>query len=206
MLDLSVSSIIEKNSIAGDGAWILLLEIKLKTPATTLRLTRNTDPITWNLHTWTPFPFDLDEMTEDSRGETPTISIKISNVTRIVQYYMEAGDGAVGAEVTLYVVHSKHLDTTASFEETFEITDSAADNQWITINLGAGYPVAARRPEDRMLKNFCNFEYGGIRCGIPAATKVTYPTCNKTLANCRERNNKERYGGEPSLTSGGIYV
>lgn len=206
MLSLSAAAIIEKNKIAADGAFLVLLEIVLTTPAITLRLVRNTDEITWRGQTWTPFPFDLDDVTEDSKGELPSITIRVSNVTRIIQYYLEQGNGGVGATVTLFVVHSKNLASAAAeLEETFEITDSSADANWVTFSLGAGYPLMARRPEKRMLKNFCPFEYGGIECSVSAATKAAYPACQKTLLQCRERNNSARYGGEPSIP-GGLYV
>jgi len=206
MLSLSAAAIVEKNSISTDGVFLVLLEIVLTTPATTLRLVRNTDDITWRGNTWSAFPFDLDDVSEDGKGELPSVTIRVSNVTRIIQYYLEQGNGGVGATVTLFVVHSKNLaSTTAELEESFEITDSSADAQWVTFSLGAGYPLMARRPEKRMLKNFCPFEYGSIECGVSAAEKLDHATCQKTLLQCRDRANSARYGGEPSIP-GGLYV
>lgn len=208
MLTLSSAAIIEKNKLAADGTWLVLLEINLVSPATTLRLVRNTDNITWNGQTWVAFPFDLGDVTEDSKGALPALTLTVSNVTRTIQYYLEQGAGAVGATVTLYVVHSKHLDlTTPELMETFEVISAKADAMNATFELGASYPLMARRPEKRIMKNFCPFIYGGPECAVSATELIGHPTCGKTLADCRARNNSKRFGGEPSLpVPGGIYV
>lgn len=207
MLNISAAAKIEKNKLAADGAWLVLLEITIPILNETLRLVRNTDDVTWRGYTWTAFPFEPDEISEDSKGELQTLAVKVSNVTRTIQYYLEQGDGGIGATVKLFVVHSKHLDLTqAEYEETFEITSTSADAQWVTFSLGLGYPLMARRPERRILKNFCHFEYGGAECAVSAAVKLDHPTCNKSLVNCRERENSVRYGGEPSIPSGGTFI
>lgn len=207
MLNISAAAKIEKNKLAADGAWLVLLEIIIPVLNETLRLVRNTDDITWRGYTWTAFPFVPDEISEDSKGELQTLAIKVSNVTRTVQYYLEQGEGGVGASVKLYVIHSKHLNlTTAEFEETFEITSTSADAHWVTFSLGPGYPLMSRRPERRILKNFCPFEYGGAECAVSAFVKLSYPGCNKSLVACRERGNSVRYGGEPSIPAGGTFI
>ncbi len=207
MLDISAAAKIEKNKLAADGVWLVLLEIIIPVLNETLRLVRNTDNITWRGYTWTAFPFVPDDINEDSKGELQTLAIKVSNVTRTVQYYLEQGDGGIGASVKLYVIHSKHLELAqAEFEETFEITSTSADAHWVTFSLGPGYPLMARRPERRILKNFCQFVYGGTECAVSAAVKLEYPSCNKSLADCRKRGNSVRYGGEPSIPAGGTFI
>lgn len=207
MLNISAAAKIEKNKLAADGAWLVLLEIMIPVLNETLRLVRNTDDVTWRGYTWTAFPFAPDNIAEDSKGELQTLAVKVSNVTRTIQYYLEQGEGGVGASVKLYVVHSKHLDLTqAEYEETFEVTSTTADAQWVTFSLGPGYPLMARRPEHRILKNFCRFQYGGVECAVSAAIKQDKPTCNKSLVDCRERHNSIRYGGEPSMPAGSTFI
>lgn len=206
-LSISAAAILEKNKLNGDGAFLILLEIVLDAQ-TTLYFVRNNEDIVWNGRTWTAFPFDLDDETEDSRGEIPTLKVKVSNVTRTIQYYVESTNGGVGATVRIRVVHSKHLDlTTPELEAEFEVVDVSTNALWVEFELGPGYPIMSRRPERRFLKNHCPFEYEtGGECCVDPAKFVIYPTCGHTLADCRLRGNADRFGGEPTIPGGGIYV
>lgn len=202
MLTLSTAAKLLKNELHSDGAWLLLLEVQVK-GLETIRVCRNTDDIEWNGFTWIAFPFDLGEVSEDSKGTLPKVELKVSNVTRTLQYYIEQANGGVQSTVILRVVHSKHLDLTSpELEEMFSVTGVSVNAQWVTFSLGMNYPSGARRPLRRYLKNFCPFKYKGIECGSTAS----YATCDKTLVQCRERNNAVRFGGEPGIPSGGMYI
>lgn len=206
MLSLSAIAKAEKNKISSDSAWIVCLKIEI-TGAPVIRICANNEPITWQYETWTPFPFDIDDMSEDSKGELSTLNVKVSNVTRALVPYIEAGNGGLGSKVSLYIVNSKNLASiTPEVEETFVVTKVSYNTQWVAFELGSGYPEQSRRPERRLFKNYCQFEYCGVECGAVPSIKNTYPTCKRTLADCRERGNNTRYGGEYSIPEGGLYV
>jgi len=207
-LSLFSAAIIEKNKTMSDGAWLILLEIYFSGLAQPLRIVRNNDIITWNGNTWTPFPFELEDVSEDAAGEVPNVAVKVSNVTQEIQGFIESSGGGVACTINLYVVHSKHLDvTTPAVMEVFTITDVKCDPVWVTFNLGPDYPVYARRPERRFLSDYCQYmNYGGIECGVTAATVAAFPGCRRTLADCRTRSNSARFGGEPAIPNLGIYV
>lgn len=207
MLNLSAAAIMEKNKLASDGAWLVLLKILGKQEGVVpIYLVRNRDPIMWNQIEWVPFSFDMDNINDDGQGEIQSLTIKVSNVTRVIQGYLEAVSGGVDATVTVMVVHSNHLDVTdPEVEEEFSVTGTSCDDQWVYFTLGPAYPVSSRRPERRYLKNFCQFEYCGIECGLTDAVKTQYPNCDKTAVACAYRNNLTRYGGQLSI-GGGIYV
>lgn len=203
MLTLSAAAKLLKNTLHSDGAWILLLEIQVAGLSTVLRVCRNTADITWNGYTWVAFPFELGDISEDSKGTLPSVELKVSNVTRTLQYYLEQANGGVQSKVVLRVVHSKNLGLTSpELEEMFSVTKVAVDAMWVTFTLGMNYPSGVRRPLRRFLKNFCPFKYKGIECGATS----NYPTCDKTLASCRTRGNSKRFGGEPGIPSGGMYI
>lgn len=180
-LNLSRVAKLEKNRIAGDGAWLILLEITLKTPEgddLTLRVVRNNEDIEWNRQTWVGFPFDLDEVVEDSGGELPQIGLRISNITRAVQHYVEEAGGGVGASVRLLVIHSSNCnrpeDPEANLpevDETFTVRSVKCDINWVHFTLSGDYPTMRRVPETRYLKDFCPFPFRGIECGyVPMET------------------------------------
>ncbi|GBG57772.1 hypothetical protein SPFL3102_01491 [Sporomusaceae bacterium FL31] len=208
-LPISAAAILEKNKLTSDGAWLVLLEVNVP-DMETLFFVRNTDNIIWPAvggNQYIAFPFEMDDTSQDSKGEIPGLTVRVSNVTRSVQSYLEAAQGGVGATVTIRVVHSRHLDqVTPEVEEEFSVQDTAADDNWVYFNLGPAYPINARRPERRYMKNFCPYEYGDCECGISSEVYRTFPSCGHTLTDCRIRNNSKRFGGEASIPQGGIYL
>ena len=201
MLDLSAVAKLEKNKVASTGAWLVLLEIQFQ--GATIRIVNNTENVTWNGQEWIAFPFTLGEVTEDSKGELPQLTLKVSNVTRAMQQYVEQHAGGTDAMVILRVVHSDHLDlATPEIEEYFMIKKTNTDAQWVTFTLGPDFTMTQRIPPDRYKKNFCPFKFKGIKCAyLGAATE-----CNKTLGRCRELNNSIRYGGHPGIPGVPTYV
>ena len=114
MLSLSTIAKMEKNKLEQDSCWLVLLEIAIS-DTESIRLVRNTEDINWNGYTWIAFPFDLDVISDSGDGEIQSVTVKVSNVTRAVQKYLEDTKGGVGAEVTVMVINSKRLDLVDSF-------------------------------------------------------------------------------------------
>lgn len=202
MLTLSNVAILEKNKLASDGAWIILAEINVA-PGLILRLCRNTEDIIWNGETWTAFPFELEAPRQSASGEIPNFTIKVSNVTRTVEGYIEEAGGGVGAVVRLMVVMSNHLNLTApELDEEFSVQSTSYDEQWVTFTLTGAVNLFRRVPLRRFLKNFCPFQYKGPECR--AGSPLT--DCDKSLSACKKRNNQQRFGGEPAIPQGGLYA
>ena len=202
MLNLSSAAILEKNKLSSDGAWIILAEINVA-PGLTLRLCRNTSDIVWNGETWVAFPFELEPPRQSAGGELPCFTIKVSNVTRTVEGYLEQAGGGVGIVVRLMVVMSNHLNlTTPELDEEFSVQSTSYDEEWVTFTLTGAVNLFRRVPLRRFLKNFCPFQYKGPECKATSAL----PTCDKSLSACQERNNARRFGGEPAIPQGGLYA
>ena len=201
MLTLSQAAQLEKEKLNGESAWIVLLEIQVA-GLDTIYICRNTENITWDSKEWIAFAFELEDIKEDSKGEIPNLTLRVSNVSLALQSYIEQGNGGVGAKVIFRVVLSKHLDAAeAELEEEFICNSTSIAEQWVTFNLGCGDPRMKRIPSRRYIKNFCPFKYKGIECASTSLETL----CNKTLSNCRERNNSIRFGGFQSIPQGGIY-
>lgn len=206
MNNLSAAAKLLKNKLASDGAYIALLEIAIYGTGIVVRLARNTDDITWAGQTWTAFPFDLADLTETSDGEIPEVTLQVANVDRIIQGYVEQASGGGKSSATIRVVNSKLLaETDPLLEEFFTVTKTSCKEDYVYFTLGMGYKKA-RRPLGRYMKNHCPYKYGGCKCGVSSATMTTYPVCDHTLVNCRLRGNSKRFGGQPLVGSGGLYV
>ena len=206
MLSLSDAAKLQKNLLSSDGAYLILLEIHIAGTDIILKLVRNTEDIVWNGETWTAFPFTLGNVKNTSDGEIPEITLGVSNVNRIVQSYVEQANGGGNSPVIIRVVNSNLLtETEPLLEEYFTATKCSCKEDYVSFTLGMGYKKT-RRPLQRYMKNFCNACYNSARCGVSAAAYAKYPTCDHTLTNCRLRGNSTRFGGQPLIGQGGLYV
>jgi lambda family phage minor tail protein L len=201
MLTIPAALLPIKNALAQTGAWVILLEITL-VDATVLRLTSNNADVTWSSQTWQTFPFELQDLLSTSQGEFPTLTIRVSNAGRIMQSYLEQGQGGIGSTVTVRVVHSQHLtETTPAIEETFDVVASSADAEWCSITLGAPNPIMARFPRHRYVRDHCRWIYKSTECGYTGALE----TCDRDMVDCRLHSNSARFGGFPGIPGAGFY-
>lgn len=206
MSSLSLAQVIEKNKLATDGAWLILVEIFLGGGSEIIRIVRNDEDIEWGGNTWTAFPFSLDLIESTVAGEIPRLTVVASNVQGILYGLVSQYEGGVDADITIRVVHSKHLLESAYMQESYSVTKVTYNAEEISFSLGANLMLSKRVPEKRYMKDHCPFKYGDTDCDVSEGKKAEFPTCNKTFANCIERENQVRYGGFPTIEQGGIYA
>lgn len=202
MKSLSEALIFEKNKLATPSAWIVLLEITL-TDDTVFRFARNTEDVVFDGNTYTAFPFEIDSIGQHSKGEIPTVRLKISNVTQLIQPYLETLDGGIGSTVKVIVVNSAHLsETYTELEMTFDVIACNSTAQWVTFTLGAPNPLRQRFPLDQYIAMHCRWRFKSIECAYSGGET----DCNRTFKRCRELNNTVRYGGFIGMRSGTVRV
>jgi phage-related protein len=142
----------------------------------------------------------------------PTVPLQVSNVSRAIQAYVEQYSGGVGFPVKIVIVNSEHLSE--DYDElsyNFSIMESSYDSMWVTFHLGTPSPLRMRFPQDMFIADHCNWRYGTaaagfVECAISAATLAQYPSCQRTLAACRLRQNSARYGGFKGLSAMGYRI
>ena len=130
-LVISSDIIREKNKIEGGGIFIILLKIIIPGLEEPITITSDTNETVWNEETYVPFPFLLEEIHDTIKGDVPQVQLKISNVTRAIEAYIQQYDeyckenGYSPIVVYIYVVHSEHLEETDPIVEyIFELTNS----------------------------------------------------------------------------------
>ena len=214
-MPLSLSSVViaEKNKLHSTSAWLIALEITVPGVAEPIRVVRNSENISWRSKIWIAFPFELEEIGEESKGEVPRVQIRVSNVSRAMELYLQHYDiyckteGYTPIEVSIFVVNSLDLaNDDPAVQYDFELIQPKTDSRWATFTLGATNPFERRFPPNRMSKSHCRFRFNypagsDKRCGW---TGSGFTECNKTLGDCRERSNSIRFGGTPGLGGGGI--
>jgi len=205
-LILSAASIGEKNKLASSSAVLVLLEIDYDPEP--IRVVANNENIVWPASggdTYVAFNFDFDNLDEAKQKQATEVTLKVSNVSKVMQSYIEPDDGSIGREVIVRVVHEDLLaETTPWVELTFTVKKTDFDNLWVYFHLGTENLFTRRWPRDTAKKDFCRFKYQGAdgRCGSTSGLT----TCDKTLAACRVRNNSERFGGFAGLGRKGFFA
>ena len=204
-LSFSVAGKIEKNKLANNKPWLLLVEVAL-TDDLSIHLVMNNEKITWNGIEWIAFPMKFEDRTQDTKSIS-TFGISISNVDGVAQSYLEEYNGLTDHDVTIRLVHYAHLDNTVpEMEETFEVQKTNYDESWVKFTLGANFFLFFRALADRYLKDYCRHKYGKIECGVNAACTIQYPACMHVLTDCRLRMAASgitniRFGGFPGMGS-----
>jgi len=196
--------IIEKNKLATAGAWIILLEITLTDgDSTVLRFARNTEDVVFDGNNYTAFPFEIEPTKQTSKGEIPTVTLRVSNVTRLIQPYLEDLDGGVGSIAKITVINTNHLNEDYSeLEMTFDVLACQSSARWVTFTLGAPNPLRQRFPLNQFIALHCRWRFKSAECGYTGEET----TCNRTLKNCRELGNSTRFGGFPGMRTGAVRV
>jgi phage-related protein len=187
-MSLTPAAIEEKNKIHTDSAWLTLFEVQAPTP---IYIVDDNQNATWNGIEWLASPMKVGEITNNG-SENPSLTVQFSNVRLNLGVAVAQLKGAGGTPVIVRIVNSKLLSEPASREEYFEIVKTNIDPFWVTFTLGIRNDLKKKIPAFTIFKNFCNYEeYKGLECGSTSELL----TCNRTLQDCRLRNNSGRFGG-----------
>ncbi len=161
----------EKNRTASPYAWLVLLEITL-TDNTIIRLVKNDkDDVVFEGNTYTAFNFQLDPTVQNSKGQIPTITLRVSNVTFLLQSKLQTLNGAIGSTVRMIIVNSNLLASDVSdLEMNFEVLAASSTNQWAEFQLGSPSPLRQRFPLNKYNALGCGFRFETVECDYVRST------------------------------------
>ncbi len=207
MKELPANLITEKNKVYGSDPWITMLEITL-TDSTVIRLCNNNEDVVYDGNTYTSFPFIIDPIISDAEGVIPALSLKVSNVTRFLQPYLESLNGGLNSTVKLTIVNTGLLtEDYTELELTFTVMGCSSSSQWVEWKLGMANPYNRRFPLWRYLAEHCPWTFTeGVAVGVNVECSYigAYTTCDHTLENCVLRENTANYGGYIGMMSGAV--
>jgi len=217
-LNISNWAIAEKNKLVQTTCWVLVLEITIPTDpdrnhgnsTEIVRVVSDNKNLVWQGYTWQAFPFEIDEIGENSKGEIPRVEIRISNISRVFEYYLQEYDyflktnGFSPITVRIMVVNTGNLSNPVpEVSYDFDLQQPKTNALWATFSLGVSSPYRRRFPEYRILKNHCQYpRYKGPEC----RSTSTELDCDRTFTDCRLRNNSPRFGGFPGAGGSALRV
>jgi len=221
-MTFTATEYLEKNRLASPNIWMVLLKVTI-IDGTILRIVQNKEFVIWpviNGDTYAAFPFDLGETSESSKGEIPSATLRMSNISRSIMPYLESNNGLVDSIVNVYVVNSLNVYTPSkgwgtnnnnpAVELEFKIMASSYDRQWIYFTLGGTNIFNKRFPRNKVYRNICRYSgalgtengFKGARCQYSGSVSK----CDRALVTCRLLGNSINFGGFPGVGSKGIYV
>lgn len=163
--DLPAAIIREKNRIASDSPFLVLLTITFPVDgATNFYLVSNTENITFQGQEYTAFPFTMAFPDESSKGELTFATLKIFNINPIFRPYIEETKGGIGATVTVAIVNTAYLaENYAELTATFDVLQSTISLPAITFKLGYRNLMLVRLL-GRYIAMHCKWPFKGVRC------------------------------------------
>lgn len=210
MLNFSSDLIQYKNLLVDTGAWIILIEIPDAIDPiandSLIRICSNTQEIEWPTGStkskWSPFPFILDSFGENSKSEIPTTSLKICNIDRMLNSFLEENHGLLGRTVIIRIIHTKALNIVEGIPiYKFKIKSVSVNNQWVTLTIGADSLFSKQDPMYKMNRTFCRYKrrLDDNLCGYTKENPGHTQVCDGTLSKCRELGWVFRFGGFPGM-------
>ncbi|KAA5604429.1 hypothetical protein F1188_16355 [Roseospira marina] len=198
---LSVATIIEANRIHSETAFLIALEVDIVDPVTntlveTMRAVCNDEDITFNGQTYIATHFTVGA--ETAAGETPNITLSITDYTNALSKPMELYGGGVGFEARILVINSGALDAPPEISERFKVIQASIRSFVVSFTLGAENPLTMRCPTRLQYRDRCPWRYKGPQCGYAG----DMPSCDYTLQGdngCAAHGNNLRFGGFPGL-------
>lgn len=154
--------------------------------------------------TYQKFPISMEAVTENIQAEIDTIKIKVANVNRLIQSYLETYDLREKMLSIKQVWANQLADTDNYIQYLFWIDKYSANDQTIEFECSSKFDVnEVNLPLGRYFRGVCRWRlYKGVECAYTGALL----TCNRTLADCRLHNNQLRFGGFPSVPTQRTFI
>ena len=168
-----------------------------------LRFAEYDTNVTFNTLEYQKFPITHNEISENTQGTIDAVEVTVSNISRLIQFYLEQYDFR-GKKVSIKLVWANQLDDPDAYiEDTYYIDSYTADQNNVTFTLTSKFDVLDMQlPGRKYSRNYCHWKFRSAECGYNNGVTE----CNKTLQRCRELGNQKRFGGFPSIGSSRIFV
>lgn len=210
-LDLAI----EKNRMESADSWAVLYELRVAGGQFAYFLTQQSVPITFPAtdgDVYYPFPIEIGEFEQDGEGSRPSLTIRVSNISREIQDALDQYDGLRNETVIVRVVNTAQLGDAANvFDAEFEIKSTEAGEESVEFQVSAHEDLDQQFPSRKFVRGHCPVVYGGIECGWgnagipglnpPGSTQLLF-SCSHLLEGpngCREHGQAYADAGETPL-------
>lgn len=162
--------------------------------------------------TYLKFPITHDRITENTKGEVDSTTVQLSNVLRLIEYYLQNYD-LRGKKVSIKLVYADALDDPDCFIEFSNYIDSYVSNvRDVIFTLMSKFDILnLSLPSVLWLRDFCQWEFAcpAVRAlgrGLECAYAGAETSCNRTWQRCKELGNSRRFLGARGIPGRRGYV
>ena len=199
-VSLTIADVIDKNKIASENAWLVLLNVRIRDEldqlVETLHLVKNNENIEFQGQLYTAVEFAMSIKNESN--EEPSLTINAFDPSGFLREKMEAYNGGIGSEVDFIVVNSGNLEAPPEIEETFVVTGASAPDIKVDWTLGTENPLRNRFPIRDQYRDRCQWQYKGRRCKY-SGSLVSCDFTKDGANGCKVHNNLRNFGAFPAL-------
>lgn len=199
----------DKHKIASTTPWLLLVDFCWN--GQHVRVVRNPSAVTYDAgdgqgpQSYMPFNFELTGAATANDGSLPSVSLKVSNVNRIIEGAIVQYQGAAGSTATIFVLNTDNPTGEAELAMQTTIIKTSTSPAWVTFTLSAASPLRTLFPKYLYYQYTCMWPYKGAQClyaGAAVTCDLTYAGTNGCIAH----NNQIRFGGFPGIGSNGASI
>jgi len=153
--------------------------------------------------TYQKFPITHSEIGENTKGEVDTIKVQVSNVSRLIEAYLQMYD-LRGKKVSIKMVFANQLDDPDCCIEFSDFIDSYTSNikDVVFVLMSKFDLLGVTIPKMIYLRDYCQWIFKGTQCAYSGSAT----TCNKTWARCKELGNSLRFIGFRNIPDRRGYV
>lgn len=219
---IASSLITIKNQTHSTAPWVWIYDADLD-GTNILSAAGHDVSVTYNSRIYSPFPIAVQGLEKSSSGDLPTPVITVSNLSREVVGYLEAG-GILDRRVKISLMNTTDTSSIVDFGE-WVVLDAAVSMTAASFRLGSYQLFDAPFPSRRQMRVRCDNAYGGRECGydttlsnlISAASPSFDPTTcdfsifggngcvvhgDNEVAHGRYRNHPKRVGSHLGIAKG----
>jgi len=142
------------------------------------------------------FPISHSDITENVKGEIDNVKVQISNISRLIEAYLQNYD-LRGKKASIKMVWANKLDDPDCYIEFSNHIDSYTSNvSDVVFNLLSKFDILnVTIPGMVYLREYCQWLFRGEECSYAGAET----SCNKTWQRCKELENSKRFIGFRSI-------
>lgn len=198
-LDLPQNLVVEKNKIASNSPFLILVEVVFPAAvvpdAPVLRFVNNTEDITFQGHIYKAYRLGIEFPDESSKGELTFATLRLWNTPALLLPYIHATKGGIGATVTMTIVNTAYLsEDYAELSATFDVLQTTLSTSFITVKLGYKNLMLERFPRYRYIAEHCQWGFKSPECaysGRKVKEALVVPSLDIALDVSRETVNTE---------------
>lgn len=170
---------------------------------------------------YTGLPLTRDDVQTNTTAEIGELNVSLPNVDRIMESLIQNNNYLRGNEVIVVTTFAKFLpsgsaaeyigvtpDYRSHVQEKYYIDSVTSNETQVTFSCRSKFNIRKIILPSRKFTHECAWDYNSVECSpqFSSDTSATYPTCNYTVENCRQRHNQERFGGWLGIPRDAIFM